>query len=201
MFVGGGTSNRARRRSACRRAQHLRPEPRWPRSPPRRTRSRHRRNCSTGCSSPATPGVAGHADRASGARGAGSGAFTRPGGGRRPRGQAAGFDRPNLDLIYGTPEAERRRPDAFGRRGDRLGHRRYLGLRARRRGRQPGWPAQVRRAQIWWWNVKHPNTYAEHVATGTRPVSGCERLLHGDLASLSMSFRIVKTQHQKHQRS
>lgn len=54
-----------------------------------------------------TPGVAGHADRASGARGAGSGAFTRPGGGRRPRGQAAGFDHHNLDLIYGTPEGER----------------------------------------------------------------------------------------------
>jgi hypothetical protein len=64
-----------------------------------------------------TPGVAGHADRASGARGAGSGAFTRPGGGRRPRSQAAGFNHPNLDLIYGTPEGERRRPDAFGRRG------------------------------------------------------------------------------------
>ena len=117
-----------------------------------------------------TPGVAGHADRASGARGAGSGAFTRPGGGRRPRGQAAGFDHHNLDLIYGTPEGERHDLTRLvgAAIGPGTGDISACALVVED-GNRAG-PPRSRAHKTWWWNVTHPNTYAEHVATETRPV-------------------------------
>jgi hypothetical protein len=196
VFVGGGTSIRARQRSACRRARHLRPEP--------RCRDHHR-----GDPEPTSPElfdglvVAGYtrvwlsmqiAPRVLAVLD--SGAFTRPGGDRRPRGLGGRFQppQPRLDLRHAGESDDDLMRSVGAAIGPGTGDISACALVVEdgNRAGPPSSGAHRFVGSTWWWNVKHPNTYAERVATTTLPVSGCERLPYGDLASLLISFRIGK---------